>query len=470
MSRLTRLTLIAPLCLTLAGCSFGPRLQGVAVNHNEMVANAANQVTFLNILRARAREPLHFTSISKLNGSATAGGKATGNVAARGPTATRKVTPTAGLSETSTVTGAEVVTPSLEASVTASSSFDVGVFDTQEFYQGIITSVPPGIIAHYLHQGWPESLLVMLFVGGIDIVAPTDLTLTDGRKVKKGQAVRTISNDAWGGIPATPMRKFMRCYELVSYLKETPDRKLIQVRDAGLDVAGLALLDGDKFDVDDPTAKGAPQYAEDRWIARKGKSGDALTITRRPPPKASRDEDDEDAEGRGPPVPPPSDDDCRALLDVSGLIPRGTLAADGVELGGGSRQGDFDKTQVGQVKVSQDGNELKFDIVLTIRSVDGLIYYLGECLRTHDTCRHVDLGLGDKLDVFVLTKEKPKQVFVSAEFRGERYFVPATALGNPTGGPDGGRSSQVIDLIQQLVNLQKNSKDRPSTATVRVVQ
>jgi len=104
-----------------------------------------------------------------------------------------------------------------------------------------------------------------------------------------------------------------------------------------------------------------------------------------------------------------------------------------------------------------------YAIQLTIRSVDGVIYYLGECLRTHEACEPVDVGTGDRLKIFTLSRQKPKTVFTSAEFHGQRYYVPA-------GEDDGGRSSQVIDLIQQLVNLQKSSKDRPATATVRVVQ
>jgi len=442
MSKLkwARPLLVAGLGLALSGCAFQRGLEGVAVNHNEMVADAANQVTLLNILRARGREPLQFTSISRLTGSATAAGKATGNVAAKGPTPT-VVTDAAGkLVSTSTLAGTDVVTPGLEASVTAASSFDIGVFDTQEFYQGIITSIPPGIIAHYLHQGWPGPLLEMLFVSSVDIVATGDATLKDGRVVKKGQVVRAIRNEAWGGTPSDKMQAFMSCYALVSYTRETPDRKLVQVKDLKLDVAGLGVLDGDKYDVEEPSA-GDPA---ERWVSRKGRTSDALMIVLRDLAKKA---------------------ECDKVL--TDLVPDEADLNIQVDLG--QTRGGYDEpARVGllSARPKSAGGTAKpaaYAIQLTIRSVDGVIYYLGECLRTHEACEPVDVGTGDRLKIFTLSRQKPKTVFTSAEFHGQRYYVPA-------GEDDGGRSSQVIDLIQQLVNLQKSSKDRPATATVRVVQ
>ena len=56
--------------------------------------------------------------------------------------------------------------------------------------------------------------------------------------------------------------------------------------------------------------------------------------------------------------------------------------------------------------------------------------------------------------------------FISVEYKGERYIVPSS-------GEDirsrAGFSSQVIGLVQTMLNLHRSAEDLPSTPLVRVI-
>ena len=54
--------------LLLGGCAFRTQATGMAVDYNDFVAQTTNRQTVLNILRAREREPMHFTSFSEVFG------------------------------------------------------------------------------------------------------------------------------------------------------------------------------------------------------------------------------------------------------------------------------------------------------------------------------------------------------------------------------------------------------------------
>lgn len=430
-----------------------------------MVANAANQLTLLNILRAKEREPLHFTSISKLNGSAGLNAKASGGVDAKGATLTTARDAAAAITGTSSASGAEVVKPALEAQVTSSSAFDVAVLDTQEFYQGILGSVPPSVIAHYLHQGWPRELITSLFVEAVELVPQTAVTGVDGRSYGAGQAIKRFHNDPRRRSEGqTMIKQFFDCYQLVNYTRETPDRPLLQVKDLKeISLEGLAVLDGKSFDLKPPVGSSATQTG-DYWINRKGSSSDALMLML---------VGDEQA--------------CKAPYAPEKLIAlpqaiAGDLESYDVEVNTSASKlrSDEELARLGSLryrfktrpaepaapgraaKPATTPEPIVIDIHLTIRSIDGVINFLGECLRSDGTCEPM-MGGGKSDALMVVTTDKPDKVFVSANFRDETYYVPA-------GQGDGGRSSQIFALIQQLVNLQKSVKERPATQTVRVVQ
>jgi hypothetical protein len=56
-------------------------------------------------------------------------------------------------------------------------------------------------------------------------------------------------------------------------------------------------------------------------------------------------------------------------------------------------------------------------------------------------------------------------ILADVSYRRRRYAVP---LSGAEIGPEAGRSSQTISLVQQLLNLHRSSKDLPVTPVVRV--
>lgn len=65
--------------------------------------------------------------------------------------------------------------------------------------------------------------------------------------------------------------------------------------------------------------------------------------------------------------------------------------------------------------------------------------------------------------MLVIDTARPVSTFVSVRFHDKTYFVP-------TEDAAGGRSTQVVALAPELVNLQTSSRDKPSTAAARVLQ
>lgn len=425
----------ALLCLTATSCAFGPQLKQVSVNQNEIVANSANELLLMNILRARDREPLHFTSISKLSGSATISSTAGVNVAARGATPTTETNAVGALTRITSVAGTEVVTPSIGLTMGSGSNLDVGVWDTQEFYQGITGSVPSSTIAHYLHQGWDADLLTYMFVHSVDFIAmKNDLGVTEGKRVGG------FANDSAAPAGDGSFADFVKCYRLATIPKVGKETDLVPLSklEGKLALADLALLDGEKFDIKSAVDSAGKPTGE-LWIKRLGRSGDTLVLLKR--------EREEGCQTQ------------QSFLALDGPATQSTTLF----------QGEADEHSViasGKFRLAPDSPEIPVQVQLVLRSTNGVIYYLGEYLRAGQAAPKLT-GYGARMPIIAVIEQRPEYVFVSTKFKGTRYYVPGTNMGQMDA--TGGRSSQVFSLVQQLLNLQKSAKDRPTTQTVRVV-
>lgn len=58
--------------------------------------------------------------------------------------------------------------------------------------------------------------------------------------------------------------------------------------------------------------------------------------------------------------------------------------------------------------------------------------------------------------------------YLSVTYDGKRYVIPR--LDNDSHSCEGQRTMHVLSLVEQLIALQKSSKDMPTTATVRLIQ
>ncbi|MEM6487774.1 MAG: hypothetical protein AAF677_05800 [Pseudomonadota bacterium] len=141
---------------------------------------------------------------------------------------------------------------------------------------------------------------------------------------------------------------------------------------------------------------------------------------------------------------------------------------------------------------SDDGDALKLRVTLTLRSVQGALYYLGELARaqltpnpnlrvTRQACG-IDGGLrlpaddiSEDADTPCLSRDTARaagfnrRLFVlreglapsalSVDFRGVTYNVPP--------GAEAGRSLQLLALIKQIFALNLKSTEEPTTQVVR---
>jgi hypothetical protein len=108
--------------LTAAGCSFSRTIGDHSIAYNSSVEQATDSLLVMNILRARDRVPLHFTTIGAIHGSLNL---------------------SAALGYDLSNVSNNAAVPALFGST--SPSFDIGPLDRQEFACGLIHSIDLGL-------------------------------------------------------------------------------------------------------------------------------------------------------------------------------------------------------------------------------------------------------------------------------------------------------------------------------------
>jgi hypothetical protein len=130
--------------LAASACGFRPGLTSDAVSYNRSVEDVSNKTLLHNVLRAADREPLHFTELAKITGTIAATFGVNFEFPFDGP-----------LDEFSSA-------PS--TSLRVGPTYDVAPLNAKEFMSGIMTPASPELFAYYWDQGWPEEMLLYLFV------------------------------------------------------------------------------------------------------------------------------------------------------------------------------------------------------------------------------------------------------------------------------------------------------------------
>lgn len=126
-----------------------------ATDYNLVVEKAQNEMLLLNIIRASKRHPMYFTSFNLFRGSITYDFQ------------TGSITIPFGKIGTG-LNSSYSIAPNIRYST--SPTFDLAVWDTQEFTRGIMNPVPMKTIDYYWQEGWPKELLLHLFIERIDKV------------------------------------------------------------------------------------------------------------------------------------------------------------------------------------------------------------------------------------------------------------------------------------------------------------
>lgn len=439
--------LVVLLASLLGGCAFHPQLRQVALDHNAMLAEAEDQLTLLNIVRASERFPMHFTAITSLRGGASlttsaeigssfpeAGGDTSFDAAGK-------------LSSSKATIGAHSFSPKLSGSLTTNPTFDMVVLSNEKFQRGIQQPVTTEFIEYLLQQGWRDDLVMALMVEKIEGIASHDQG-----PYKKGDLILELSNaNAIPGNPNTEdeanSRKW-RCFLIHNRMqpRKTP-RKTVDLIDVATvigqsSIADILTLDGKTFDIA-PPAEGTSLRA----IQRISPSKTAIGFVER----RSANQHAECS----------SDSPTAVKLVAQGNVEQVRVAPT-VTRGSRRRpasaqpqppQRNLD-VQAGIATV--DGKSYEVDLVPILRSTQGVLYFLGEYSRSNQENRY-PLASGYK--VFSLAQGSGEAA-ISVQFRGKRYFIRE----------GDGASLQVLDAVQQLLNLQKSADELPKTQTVNVVR
>lgn len=450
--------------LILSGCAFPTHVQRFGVDYNEALASMANEQTLLNVLRASKGMPSHFTSVSRFTGTLAMKASASMNGQLRGtgltsasadgtPTKTTNTTQVVNGGNTTTTTavettsgfarsaveGVDLYTPQMGGELNSGTTFDVQVFDQQKFYQGILSSVPFSTVELLINQGFERDLVANLLIARVDFYVQDPTT-----KNKVGAAVATYINDATDRVR---FQKLMDCNRLDVAETRTSDTKLIPIKRlelgtaAGqerLTLAQLSLFDGDKFALSDSAGISANGSTDDAvYVVKPGaKSRIAQLIPRS---CASRPEDED------------------------GVPSQAVYLGEGIGL-----------TAV-TVKGVTSAQQTPLVMEIVFRSPEGAVRAVGDIVRDLKLKRPSTLTVGvcaaatsgtdcagsEKLrePIFSLASKRDRTELIGTRFMNEDYSVPAGAF----------RSMQVITILQQLINLQKESSDRALSIPVRAV-
>ncbi|MEM9387331.1 MAG: hypothetical protein AAGA68_19890 [Pseudomonadota bacterium] len=189
---------ITPILLVFAtGCTtLSTAIEKSATDYNEAVANSADEVILVNVLRSACGLPRHYTAVTQVTGNSTLTLNASTTATVAGDFTSRElneVLSTNTNTETNVSSGDVVIsegsnapdtlkrtlnsakntyTPSVGTSYVTNPSYVVGVLANQEFYRGITSPISTGTFGLYVAQGWPSDLLAHTLLEGIEFEFP----------------------------------------------------------------------------------------------------------------------------------------------------------------------------------------------------------------------------------------------------------------------------------------------------------
>ncbi len=451
--------------LLLNGCAFPKQIGRMGVEYNSALSHMANEQTFLNILRAKEGMPPHFTSVSRFTGnlSVTGTGSLAGQIKGAGAnstitnaTGTASVTDAAGVVTTVTpgatssianaiAEGVDAYSPSVGGQLVSGTSFDVAIFDTQIFYQGITTALPFKTVETYINQQFDEELLKYLLIARIDFRAKE----TVGRYVK-GELVRSIVND-----PKKPdefNNEFVKCYKLSGKNEQNDPVRIaamsrFTLNEVGkaipLDMGKIGLIDGKKYDLSSDSGLEHGANTDNSIYLRRLAEASRMPLLRLL--------DDQDNE-------------CVGNFTITGSssksygLKSGALPPEKkVYLNDGKMLVAVPNPNKSKTEPSFLAAAIDVNLEITFRSTEGVLRYLGEYLRHHESSSENSLGG----PLFLVQRGSASNAKVHARLLNQNYSIAS--------GRDSVRNMQVITLVQQLINLHKESSERPQTIPVRAL-
>jgi hypothetical protein len=426
-------------------------LADTATSYNLAIEQTEDEMLLLNVIRAQDSYPLYLTDASKVTGTVKAGISLGLKI------------PLVHAGSTNDYFGM----PAVEYS--SSPSMDVGLLNSNDFMAGFLTPIPTELFYYYWDQGWGAEFLLYLLVLRVDEFEVKGAP--DKPRLKESLRNQPDLDDS----SLTDLRKFAGwVHQLVK-----DGRPLICPQDN----EGAAL--GPPFAIKD---LGALQFLMP--ALKEGFSLSPAAEVKGSVPAA--------AEGRWQLKQPKR----TFFLATAGQCPTDIAAATIEAIASPSNQttGPLPRSFAQAHVAAKIGGPNIYR--LTLRSPEGMLYYLGQLTRLENRAGQALLihacdantGCGGKPGVappltplFVALDRKQhgacNSIIWVRSLDGSDYLIPKDGPDPRSIGPADeplqladvsglcatGQSMHALTLLSQLIGLQKSVKDTPTTSTVKVV-
>lgn len=503
---------------TLVGCSFPSDYFGNrAIEYNREAEDATLSAMLLNIIRASQRRPMQFTGLQSVTGTSSTSGSISGSDQ-KAHTTPYLIPPA-----TSVVSRVLTTAGSGTATISGGPTFTVPVLDTQEFYQGILTPIPLSVIDFYLEEGFPPELLADLFVLNIEV------TRIDNGSCQHFVFRNNVSDDLQFGQFQAMVDYLVASGFIAERISRTtpygPAIPLPRASDAAraVDAYAHAAQAGLDFKKDKKTGKYNLEKKSSElrtcfsykggvyppWLAAHDKSifcgnfqqksaqaGQGAAGPECTPGKKLAANKSESTGGSGvePGITAHGESEFRGIALAPQVLQRMQALQDALRTEQTPSDAIFPVRAFANAHIS-----MKFHT----RSTEGILYYLGEVVRrelaperdgkrvmqakvglNYGTYPREDcVGQPAIADITPLTPAYTLDAMIPV--RCENIFVvnEGPSLGNnvvsvsyngaiysiPHDRENGGRSSQVTELVKQVLNLNTSAKQLPSTTVISVV-
>lgn len=424
-------------CLAMAiaasGCALTDDFDRRATSYNYYAGDAKSSTVLLNIVRAAYAQPLQFSDVTTVSGltSASASVGASIPIAVKPPTATN------------------ITTLSPSASLSGSTTFNVTNLNNQEFYYGLQSPIALQLIASHLKAGVNPHILLPLVISELEVRYPRTIS----------RLTNAADNHASFSAFYSAMVKLIAHGLSTEQVKR---KTTIGPRLSGAEARNPRLLAA----LATNTSSDAPSLSEIKgakgsYQLEKGSSSFRFCFDRLK------------LDGTVPFAPISFETaKVRSWGTRSLQVPLGT--AYGKPLAELTLYVDERRLCGSDVSApsnpGQTRHEAGLNFALTTRSVEGVIQFLGEMVRTElgigdrpATSLAIPMGGGREFRLFRMVRGIPSRPGAWVTYAGEVYGIEV----DPTGEQDS--SSRVIQMLTDLLALQSSAKNLPAPNIISVI-
>jgi hypothetical protein len=420
-----RFSAICPALLLVGACTSSGMLSNRAIDFNEAIAEAADAQLLLNVVRAAYRNPTHYTAVSQLReirlaeGSLTAGG-----TFPFGPTAPRTYS----------------LTPSVNVKANEQPSLDIAPLDNRTSASGLLRSIEEQTFVDYWKKAWPKDVLFHLLV---DDVAFNERVKTvckfDRQEFALALEKKVIKEIGVGKGKRYWIDNNVSQFTLVKTLFDCLAREMQLAEGDKEDDKGNKMILCNASIPPRDILKKLPELKD--FKIKEEKSG-SYTIRKLNAKKA--------AFTFGEATKQNNEKKKNEEVDCS--------------------KKDEEESELSGLTVTFAGpvDQSRASVSMTLRSVDGMIYYLGELVR-FQIAGDPPPPLKEGRILFKVDIDDPAPTkSVQVDYLGHRFSIQRkNQTHDLLHGKD--RTLTMLTLLSQLFALYREDKDLPKTTAVQVV-